>query len=126
MGIEHAHLSGKKSRHQQRHPAHQALHRRAEKGCFEKTDPVAQASAPSASTVAPIGFTRPPPPKCEGPTKKISPENPSARPANTRPLGRAPPGRSHSTITIQSETVATRIAATPDGTVCSDQQTAPL
>jgi len=44
----------------------------------------------------------------------------------TRGTGRTPPGRSQSTSTIQSETVATRRAAMPDGTVFSAQETVPL
>src|SRR6266478_2673706 len=94
--------------------------------CFEYTEPLAQASEAITNSPTPKGSTRPDPPRFFGPTRSASPLNPSSSPAMTRGPGRAPPGRNQSTRTIQSETVATSKAVTPDGTVRSARQTPPF
>src|SRR5260370_1284973 len=86
----------------------------------------AQAHEAITSTAARRGSTRSEPPRCAGPTSSASPANPIRSPIATLGTGFTPPGRSQSTITSQSDTVATRSAAIPEGTVCSAQLTPPL
>src|ERR1700687_583645 len=94
--------------------------------CLEYTDPLAQASEAITRSPTPKGSTRPDPPRFLGPTKSASPLKPSSNPATTRGPGRVPPGRSQSTRTIHSETVATSSAVTPEGTVRSAKHTPPF
>src|ERR1700742_158812 len=74
----------------------------------------------------PVGSILPDPPKSFGPTSNASPPNPSTNPTMTRDTGRVPPGLNQSMITIQSDTVATNSAATPDGTRPSASQSPPF
>jgi hypothetical protein len=78
------------------------------------------------STPAPTGSTRPDNPNFAGPTSTTIPAKPNTIPNSTRADGLCPFGRSQSTITIHSVTVATSSAAIPDGTVCSAQHTPPF
>jgi hypothetical protein len=78
------------------------------------------------STPAPTGSTRPDNPNFAGPTSTTIPAKPNTIPNRTRADGLCPLGRSQSTITIHSVTVATSSAAIPDGTVCSAQHTPPF
>src|SRR5882762_1482868 len=94
--------------------------------CLEYSEPQAQAREATTSTAAPRGSTRSEPPRCAGPTSSARPANPIRSPIATLGAGFTPPGRSQSTITSQSDTVATSSAAIPEGTVCSAQLTPPL
>src|ERR1700753_2025570 len=74
----------------------------------------------------PIGSILPDPPRSFGQTSNASPVNPSTSPAITRGTGRVPAGLNQSISTIQSDTVATNRAATPDGTRSSARQPPPF
>src|SRR5882724_9588026 len=94
--------------------------------CFEYSEPQAHASEATIRTPAPRRSTRSEPPRCAGPTSSTSPPNPSRSPNVTLATGRIPPGRSQSKITSHNDTVATKSAAIPEGTVCSAQLTPPF
>src|SRR5579871_1787143 len=89
-------------------------------------DPLAHANEAMASIPAPSGFTLPDDPNWAGPTSRAKPAKPLMIPRNTLEEGLWPPGRSQSTMTIQRVTIATRSAATPEGTVSSAQQAPPF
>src|SRR5262245_4940372 len=94
--------------------------------CFEYIEPHAQANEAITRTPAPIGSTLPEARNRAGPTSNANPANPLTMPRNTLLDGLCPPGLSQSTRTIQSVTMATSNAVTPEGTVSSAQQTPPF
>src|SRR5260370_22422646 len=84
---------------------------------FGEREPKAHGGEAPTRTAAPRGSTRLEPPRCAGPTSSASPPNPIRSPITTLGTGLTPPGRSQSTMTSHSDTVATRSAAMPEGTV---------
>ena len=94
--------------------------------CRANIDPAAQLSVPTSTTSSPVTTAALLPPNASGPTSSATPAAPVSSPITTSPVGRVPPGRSHSISTNQTGVIATISATRPDALVNSAKVTAPL